>query len=54
MINPEVPSLLAFELDDAGRYEEVAEVEDAEAFEAELPFPVRVVPRDLLGLRRAE
>lgn len=54
VINPEVPSLVVFELADTGRYEQVAEVKDAEAFEAERPFPVRVVPRDLLGLRRAE
>ena len=45
---------MAFELDDTGRYEQVAEVKDAESFGAERPFPVRVVPRDLLGLRRAE
>lgn len=49
VIDPEEPSLVAFELDDAGVYRTVAEVKGTDAFEATLPFPVRIVPTDLLG-----
>jgi Uma2 family endonuclease len=49
VITPEEPTLTAFELDDAGIYQQVAEVKGAEVFEAEHPFPVRIVPVELLG-----
>ncbi|MPZ81215.1 MAG: Uma2 family endonuclease [Actinophytocola sp.] len=48
-IDPEDPTLTVFELDDAGVYQQVAEVKGADAFEATRPFPVRVVPVELLG-----
>lgn len=48
VIDPLVPQLMAFELDDAGEYVLVAKVSGAEAFEAKRPFPVRVVPDELL------
>jgi hypothetical protein len=47
-IDPDGPRLKVFELDGKGKYEEVAEVFGDEVFEAEWPFPVRVVPRELL------
>ncbi|MFL0239331.1 MULTISPECIES: hypothetical protein [unclassified Mycobacterium] len=37
-----------FELRD-GVYAEVAQVTDSEAYDATRPFPVRIVPTDLLG-----
>jgi Uma2 family endonuclease len=49
VIDPEEPTLTAFELDDAGVYQQVAEVEGAKAFETQQPFPVRIVPVELLG-----
>ncbi len=41
------PALTAFELD-GDEYRQVAHVVGAEAFEAQRPFPVRVVPDDLV------
>jgi hypothetical protein len=41
--------LKAFQLDAEGVYQEVAKITGDEVFEAERPFPVRIVPRDLLG-----
>jgi Uma2 family endonuclease len=54
ILDPTEPgALVAFELDDAGRYREVAHVEGDEEFAATRPFPVTVVPARLLdGLRR--
>lgn len=52
LVDPQIPSLTAFELDESGSYEQVAEVKDTEVFEARRPFPVDVVPSDLLGRRR--
>lgn len=49
VITPEEPTLIAFELDEAGIYHQVAEVKGEEAFETRRPFPVRIVPVDLLG-----
>ena len=49
LIDPDVPSLRVLELDPDGRYREVARVVGDEIFEAHQPFPVRVVPRELLG-----
>lgn len=49
IIDPLDPRLIAFELDAAGRYQMVADVKGDDAFDAERPFPVRVVPVELLG-----
>lgn len=49
VIDPEAPALTVFELDSGGVYQRVAEVKGADAFEAQRPFPVRVVPVELLG-----
>ncbi|KAA2266190.1 Uma2 family endonuclease [Solihabitans fulvus] len=49
VIDPQEPTLVVFELDEDGRYELVAEVKDQDAFEATRPFPVRIVPTELLG-----
>ena len=53
ILDPTEPgALTAFELDDEGRYREVAHVEGDEEFVATRPFPVTVVPARLLdGLR---
>ncbi|MDX6198265.1 MAG: hypothetical protein QOJ79_1416 [Actinomycetota bacterium] len=40
LVDPEVPSLSVLQLTD-GAYREVAHVQADEAFDAELPFPVR-------------
>lgn len=45
--DPEKPSLLAFELDDGGRYVQVADVTGTELFAAERPFRFTVTPADL-------
>jgi Uma2 family endonuclease len=49
VIDPLDPRLTVFELDDAGVYVQVAEVKGEDEFEAERPFPVRIVPAGLLG-----
>jgi len=49
VVDAQEPSLMAFELDDAGSYRLVAEVKGEDAFEARRPFPVRIVPAELLG-----
>ena len=46
--DPDQPSLMVFELDGA-EYREVAHVEGGEAFDGERPFPVRVVPAELVA-----
>jgi len=51
VIDPEEPSLIAFELDGDGVYQQVAEVKGDDPFEARLPFPVTVVPKALFGKR---
>ena len=53
ILDPTEPgSLTAFELDDEGRYQQVAHVEGDDEFVATRPFPVTVVPARLLdGLR---
>lgn len=43
LLDPDVPCLTVLELDD-GAYREVAVVRGEEAYDATLPFPVRVVP----------
>jgi Uma2 family endonuclease len=49
VIDPKAPKLTAFELDDSGVYQMVAKVEGSDVFEAKRPFPVRIVPVELLG-----
>lgn len=48
LVDPDEPSLVALELQD-GAYVEVARVADGQAWTAERPYPVTVVPADLLG-----
>lgn len=49
VLDPDGPDLRAFELDPAGHYVLAAHVTAEEPFDATLPFPVRVVPADLLS-----
>ncbi len=49
VIDPQEPALTVFELDEEGRYQQLAKAAGDEEFDAERPFPVRVVPRELLG-----
>ena len=49
VIDPLEPSLIAFELDETGRYQTIAEVVGDKPFEATQPFPVRIVLTELLG-----
>ena len=49
VIDPLDPKLTVFELDERGRYQLVAEVAGDKAFDASQPFPVRVVPAELLA-----
>ncbi len=48
VVDPQAPSITVFELSD-GRYEQTAEVKDTDVLSVERPFPVRIMPRDLLG-----
>lgn len=48
-MDPQQPSLIVFELDGDGDYRQLAEVKGDDAFEAQRPFPVRIVPAELLG-----
>jgi Uma2 family endonuclease len=47
LVDPDVPSLVALELHD-GAYAEVARVEGDQPWTATLPYPVTVVPSELL------
>jgi Uma2 family endonuclease len=49
VIDPKEPALTVFELDADGHYQQVAKAAGDEAVELERPFPVRIVPRELLG-----
>ncbi|MFL6121046.1 Uma2 family endonuclease [Actinophytocola sp.] len=49
VIDPVDPTLTAFELDDAGVYRKAAEVKGSDVFETQRPFPVRIIPADLLS-----
>ncbi|MEV4054766.1 Uma2 family endonuclease [Amycolatopsis sp. NPDC049688] len=49
VIDPAEPALTVFELDEEGHYQQVAKAAGDEAAELERPFPVRIVPRQLLG-----
>ncbi len=51
VIDPGEPSMVVFELDDAGIYQQVAEVKGDDPYEARLPFPVTVV-LSALGKKR--
>ncbi|HEV2782228.1 MAG TPA: Uma2 family endonuclease [Actinophytocola sp.] len=48
VVDPQQPAVIVFELDDSGYYRHVAEVKGEDAFQAERPFPVRIVPIALL------
>jgi Uma2 family endonuclease len=48
VVDPQQPAVMVFELDDGGRYQQSAEVKGADALELERPFPVRIVPAELL------
>lgn len=48
VVDPIDPTLTVFELDQHGQYRLVAEVEGDLAFQATLPFEVRIVPNELL------
>ena len=49
IVDPNAPgALTVFELDDAGRYQQVAHVEGDAEFDATRPFPVTIVPARLL------
>ena len=49
VVDPQQPSLTAFELAENGSYRLVAEVKGEDGYEAQHPFPVRIVPVELLG-----
>jgi Uma2 family endonuclease len=49
IIDPLDPRLTAFQLDETGRYQLIADVKGDDAFNAEHPFQVRVAPAELLG-----
>lgn len=49
IVDPRQPSLLALELDREGHYAEVAHAVGDEPAQLERPFPVVVVPQDLLA-----
>lgn len=49
LVDPERPSLRILELGTNGEYEEVANAVGIESIEPIHPFPVRLVPDDLLG-----
>ena len=53
VLDPDVPDLLVLELDAHGQYQDVAQVVGDDVFEAHRPFPVRVVPSELLGRLRS-
>jgi Uma2 family endonuclease len=50
IIDPDVPRLMVLELDEHGQYQLVADVKGDDIFDAERPFPVRVVPDELLEM----
>jgi Uma2 family endonuclease len=50
IIDPDVPRLMALELDRRGQYQVVADVKGDDAFDAERPFPIRIVPNQLLEM----
>lgn len=49
VVDPDVPRLIAWELDAAGEYQQVVDVAGDQAWTAERPFPVTIVPGRLLA-----
>lgn len=49
VIDPDGPAMTVFELDTDGHYQQVAKVSGEEPFDATRPYPVRIVPIELLG-----
>ena len=49
VVDPAEPAIAVFELDGDGVYQQVAKAAVDEVFQARQPFPVRVVPAELLG-----
>lgn len=49
IVDPLELVLTVFELDPKGNYQQVALVKGAEAFEAQRPYPVRIVPAELVA-----
>jgi Uma2 family endonuclease len=49
LVDPEMPSVTAFELGADGEYAEVAHVSGPDGWQATRPFPVTVVPVDLVA-----
>ncbi|HEY3469030.1 MAG TPA: Uma2 family endonuclease [Amycolatopsis sp.] len=49
VVDPEDPAVTVFELDEDGTYQQVAKAAGDEVLAVERPFPVRLVPRELLG-----
>jgi Uma2 family endonuclease len=49
VIDPAEPALTVFELDEEGHYQQVGKAAGDEPYEAGQPFPVRIVPEELLG-----
>ena len=47
VVDPQQPAMTVFELDDDGHYLQVAEVKGEDAFDAERPFRLRVIPAEL-------
>jgi Uma2 family endonuclease len=52
LVDPRVPEIAAYTLDDEGRYELASRAVDNEILRPELPFPVELRPSDLVGRRR--
>jgi Uma2 family endonuclease len=51
IIDPDGPVLTVFELDEDGKYQQVAETKGGTTFDATQPYPVRIVPTELLDRR---
>lgn len=49
VIDPAEPGLTVFELDEQGQYQHVAKAAGDEVLTVERPFPVRIMPKELLG-----
>jgi Uma2 family endonuclease len=49
LIDPIEARLTVFELDQSGVYAQIGEVKGEDAIEVERPYPIRIVPAELLG-----
>jgi Uma2 family endonuclease len=49
VVDPQELVLTVFELDSERSYQQIGQVKGAEAFEAERPYPVRIVPAELVA-----